>query len=70
VLVLDEATSALDGDTEQAVMQAINSLSGKLTILIVAHRLSTLKNCTQIVELKSGKIAKIGTYRDIVGAAT
>ncbi len=70
VLVLDEATSALDGDTEQAVMQAIDSLSGKLTILIVAHRVSTLKNCTQIVELKSGKIAKIGAYRDIVGAAT
>ena len=69
VLVLDEATSALDGDTEQAVMQAIDSLSGKLTILIVAHRVSTLKNCTQIVELKSGKIAKIGAYRDIVSAA-
>ncbi|APW44196.1 ABC transporter ATP-binding protein [Rhodoferax saidenbachensis] len=69
VLVLDEATSALDGDTEQAVMEAIDSLSGKLTILIVAHRVPTLKNCTQIVELKSGKIAKIGAYRDIVGAA-
>jgi ABC-type multidrug transport system fused ATPase/permease subunit len=69
VLVLDEATSALDGDTEQAVMQAIDRLSGKLTILIVAHRVSTLKNCTQIVELKSGKIAKIGAYRDIVSAA-
>ena len=69
VLVLDEATSALDGETEQAVMQAIDSLSGKLTILIVAHRVSTLRNCSQIVELKSGKVAMIGAYNDIVSAA-
>jgi ATP-binding cassette subfamily B protein len=51
VLVFDEATSALDHETEQAVMEAIEGLSADLTILIIAHRLTTLKNCTQIVEL-------------------
>lgn len=66
VLVLDEATSALDGVTEQDVMEAINNLSGELTILIVAHRMSTLKNCTQIVELAAGKIKRVGLYAEIV----
>ena len=52
VLVFDEATSALDHETEQAVMQSIKDLSKDLTILIIAHRISTLKNCTQIIDLK------------------
>jgi ATP-binding cassette subfamily B protein len=51
VLVFDEATSALDHETEKAVMEAIESLSADLTVLIIAHRLTTLKNCTQIIEL-------------------
>jgi ATP-binding cassette subfamily B protein len=51
VLVFDEATSALDHETEQAVMEAIEDLSADLTVLIIAHRLTTLKNCTQIIEL-------------------
>jgi len=51
VLVFDEATSALDHETEQAVMEAIEGLSADLTILIIAHRLTTLKNCTQIIDL-------------------
>jgi ATP-binding cassette subfamily B protein len=50
-LVFDEATSALDSKTEQAVMEAIADLSANLTILIIAHRLTTIKNCTQIIEL-------------------
>ena len=54
VIIFDEATSALDNETEQAVMQAIDSLSQDLTLLIIAHRLTTLKNCTQIVELGGG----------------
>lgn len=67
VIVFDEATSALDGETEHAVMQAINSLGSHLTILIVAHRLTTLRECTQVVELEAGNIKRIGTYQDIVG---
>lgn len=51
VIIFDESTSALDSDTEEAVMQAIEALSDDLTILIIAHRLTTLKNCTEIVEL-------------------
>lgn len=66
VLVFDEATSALDNETEQAVMQAIEGLSEDLTILIIAHRLTTLKNCTQIVELGDGGIKRTGSYQGIV----
>lgn len=66
VLIFDEATSALDGETEQAVMQAIESLSRDITMLIIAHRHSTLKNCTKIIELDAGRIKKIGSYQDII----
>ena len=66
VIIFDEATSALDNETEQAVMQSIEALGEDLTILIIAHRLTTLKNCTQIVELGDGGIKRIGTYSEIV----
>ena len=68
ILVFDEATSALDNKTEQEVMQAIDGLSDDLTVLIIAHRLSTLKNCDKIVELRNGSINRIGTYEDLVGS--
>ncbi|WP_020395566.1 ABC transporter ATP-binding protein [Thiolinea disciformis] len=66
VIVFDEATSALDTDTEQAVMQAIENLSKDLTLIVIAHRLTTLKNCTQIVELGDGHIKRIGSYQTII----
>jgi ATP-binding cassette subfamily B protein len=66
VIIFDEATSALDNETELAVMQAIEGLSKDLTILIIAHRLTTLKNCTQVVELGNGGILRNGTYQEIV----
>ncbi|MDC1433251.1 ABC transporter ATP-binding protein/permease [Burkholderiales bacterium] len=66
VIIFDEATSALDDETEQAVMQAIEGLSKDLTLLIIAHRLTTLKNCTQIVELGEGGIKRTGGYHEIV----
>ena len=66
VIIFDEATSALDNETEQAVMQAIEGLSQDLTLLIIAHRLTTLKNCTQIVELGDGGIQRAGSYQNIV----
>jgi ATP-binding cassette subfamily B protein len=69
VIVLDEATSALDNDTEKAVMHSLESLANQPTMLIVAHRLTTLRNCTHIVELHSGRIARIGNYNDIIGQA-
>ena len=67
VIIFDEATSALDNETELAVMQAIEGLSQDLTLLIIAHRLTTLKNCTRIVELGDGGIKRTGSYQDIVG---
>ena len=66
VLVFDEATSALDSKTEKEIMETIEGLNNELTILIVAHRLTTLKNCTQIVEIEGGNIKKIGDYKEIV----
>lgn len=62
LLILDEATSALDTDTEESVMMAIEGLSNDLTILIVAHRLSTLKKCDFIVEINSGRVGRVGPY--------
>ena len=55
ILVLDEATSALDNETEESVMEAIDSLAGTITLIIIAHRLSTLKSCDKIFEIVDGK---------------
>jgi ABC-type bacteriocin/lantibiotic exporter with double-glycine peptidase domain len=66
LLIFDEATSALDNETEQEVMQAIESLSIDLTILIIAHRITTLKNCDVIVKLEYGKIVEQCTYTEII----
>lgn len=57
VLVLDEATSALDNETESAVMEAIDNLQGSKTILIIAHRLTTIRNVDMIFEVSDGKVA-------------
>lgn len=60
VLVLDEATSALDTETENAVMEAVNALKGSKTVIIVAHRLSTLRNCDRIYRLSAGRVVAEG----------
>lgn len=69
VLVLDEATSALDAMTEAAVMESIRRLDEDLTIIIVAHRLSTLRHCSTIVRLDAGRIAGIGSVEEVIGDA-
>ena len=56
LLICDEATSALDTETEAAVMQAIDSLQGKMTMLIIAHRLSTIKNCNIVYKVENGSV--------------
>lgn len=62
VLILDEATSALDNDTESAVMEAIDNLSGKKTLIIIAHRLTTIRNCDCVYEVSNeGIIDRTGT---------
>ncbi len=58
ILVLDEATSALDTETERAVMEAIDSLHGRMTLIIIAHRLSTIKNCDVVYQVKEGKVTR------------
>lgn len=70
VIVLDEATSALDNETEKSVMAAIDALSPDLTLLIIAHRLTTLSTCTRVIELGHGRIVRSGSYLDIVGQTT
>ena len=66
ILVFDEATSALDDATEGSVMDAISNLQKEITIIMVAHRLTTLRQCNQIVELRNGIISRAGTYQQII----
>ncbi len=66
VLVLDEATSALDGDTEREVMGAVLALKGNKTILVVAHRLSTVANCDRLLCLEAGKIVEQGKPNSVL----
>ncbi len=66
VLVLDEATSALDGMTEAVIMDAIRKLGHKKTIIMIAHRLSTVKDCDEIFVMDSGKVVDKGTYNKLL----
>ena len=66
VIVFDEATSALDNETETAVMDAIDGIGNDITVLMVAHRLSTLQFCDIIYELEAGRIKRQGSYREII----
>ena len=67
VIVFDEATSALDTATERAVVEAIRGLHGQKTILIIAHRLSTVADCDCIYVLQNGRLAGCGDYRTLAG---
>jgi ABC-type bacteriocin/lantibiotic exporter with double-glycine peptidase domain len=62
ILIFDEATSALDSNTEIEVMNSIDKLKREKTLILVAHRLSTLKNCDKIFTLEKGRIIKIEKY--------
>ncbi|MDT0649661.1 ABC transporter ATP-binding protein [Autumnicola edwardsiae] len=66
ILILDEATSALDSETEKAIQSNIDELKGRYTILIVAHRISTIKNADKIVVMKDGIISKTGNFNELV----
>jgi ABC-type multidrug transport system fused ATPase/permease subunit len=65
LLIFDEATSALDGQTEHEISESINSLKGLSTVIIIAHRLSTVKNADRIIYLDKGKIISVGTFSEI-----
>jgi ABC-type multidrug transport system fused ATPase/permease subunit len=66
VLVLDEATAALDLETEREVTRAIEALQGTRTVIVVAHRLSTVRRCDRIIVLREGRVAAVGTYADLL----
>ena len=66
ILVLDEATAALDNETEAYFMKSIHELSGRKTIIMIAHRLSTVENCDRIFYIKDGTILAEGTYQELV----
>jgi ABC-type multidrug transport system fused ATPase/permease subunit len=66
VLVFDEATSALDGITEKAIMNAIHDFTGKKTLIMIAHRLTTVQKCDQIFIIDKGAIIDSGTYQELL----
>jgi ATP-binding cassette, subfamily B, bacterial PglK len=68
LLILDEATSALDSDTEAAVMQSVETLSPSLTIVLIAHRSSTVAICDRVYRLEGGRIVEEGSYEEVIGA--
>ncbi|WPX09213.1 ABC transporter ATP-binding protein [Anaerocellum danielii] len=65
ILILDEATSSVDTETEKEIQEAINNLAGTKTILIIAHRLSTVKKADKIIVLKDGEIVEMGTHEEL-----
>lgn len=65
LLLLDEATAALDNETEHRITQAIAALHGEITVIIIAHRLSTVRHCDQLVFLKDGRIEAVGTFEEV-----
>lgn len=69
VLVLDEATSALDDTTEAGIMESLRKLGRRYTVLMIAHRLSTLRDCDVIYRMEHGRITEQGSYREIVEGA-
>lgn len=69
VIIFDEATSALDNTTEREVMGAIAGLSGELTIILIAHRLTTIKRCDCIFEFSQGQVVASGTYNELLATS-
>jgi ATP-binding cassette subfamily B protein len=69
VLVFDEATSALDDETEADLMKAIDGLSKDLTVIMIAHRLSTVRRCDKILKLHKGKVVEFDTPDIVLGHA-
>lgn len=65
LLIMDEATSSLDGDSEAEIMETILSLKGHVTVLIIAHRLSSIRNADRLIYLEAGKIEGMGTFKEV-----
>lgn len=65
LLVLDEATSALDSETEKAITETLESLAGQVTLIVIAHRLATVRNCNQVIYLRDGELLSSGTFEHV-----
>ena len=65
VLIFDEATSALDNKTESRLIKTINSVSKNRTVIMIAHRLTTLKKCSRILQLRKGKIKSVSKFKEL-----
>lgn len=63
---MDEATSALDIETEREVIKEIQQMKGKRTIIVIAHRLTTVQHCDRIYRMENGKVINEGSYHDVV----
>jgi subfamily B ATP-binding cassette protein MsbA len=70
MLIMDEATSALDSETEKAIQDSIDALKGTYTMLMVAHRLSTIRNADRIVVMNKGEIEQIGTFHQLISTSS
>ena len=68
LLILDEATSALDNETEARISETIQALHGTLTMIVVAHRLSTIRNCDRILLLQKGVARATGTFDELIAS--
>ena len=68
ILVLDEATSSLDNETERGINQAVRDLSGDKTIIIIAHRLSTVRSCEKLIFLQGGRISAQGSFEEMIAS--
>jgi ABC-type transport system involved in cytochrome bd biosynthesis fused ATPase/permease subunit len=69
LLIMDEGTSSLDNITERAVMEAVNNLARAKTVILIAHRLTTVRNCDRIFLLEHGGLSASGTYEELVAGS-
>ena len=69
VILFDEATSALDADTEREVIESVENLDREMTVIMIAHRITTLRGCSRIVEIENGSVKRIGKYSDFIASS-
>jgi ABC-type bacteriocin/lantibiotic exporter with double-glycine peptidase domain len=65
LLMLDEATWALDAETERIITETLDSLAGDVTLIVIAHRLATVRHCDQVIHLSAGRITGRGTFEEV-----